>query len=52
MKTILTFLLFANAMVSAQWNSDPAVNNPICISAGGQQNMQMVNDNAGGAILT
>lgn len=52
MKTILTFLLFANAIVSAQWNSDPAVNNPVCISAGGQQNMQMVSDNVGGSILT
>jgi hypothetical protein len=53
MRHTLSFLLaiiYSGAF--AQWNSNPSVNNPICNFANSQVNVQMISDNAGGAICT
>lgn len=38
--------------VSAQWIGNPAINTTVCNFLGNQQDMQMVSDKSGGAILT
>ena len=52
MKTILISFLLISFSVTAQWNGSSTANSPICNFTGNQQDMQMVSDNAGGAILT
>ena len=52
MKTILISFLLISFSAIAQWNGSSTANSPICIFTGNQQDMQMVSDNAGGAILT
>jgi len=36
----------------AQWNSNPAINSPICTDVKNQQNFSLVSDGKGGAIVT
>ncbi len=50
-KCIVLFLMFT-AHLSAQWSTDPAVNNAISMAAGNQTFPQIVSDGAGGAIIT
>ena len=52
MKTILISFLLISFSAIAQWTGSSTVNNPICVFTGNQQDIQMVSDNAGGAILT
>ncbi|MEO8403103.1 MAG: hypothetical protein ABI480_00855, partial [Chitinophagaceae bacterium] len=53
MRYILSFLLiFICSGSFAQWNSSASVNNAVCNFAGNQMNVQIVSDNAGGAICT
>lgn len=52
-KLLLIFILNLFYLTSnAQWNSDPAINTPVCTYAGDQSNVKMVSDGAGGSILT
>lgn len=50
--TILSLSLMAGQTLQAQWNADPAVNNLICTGAQDQQDVRIVTDGAGGAIMT
>ena len=52
MKTILISFILISFSVTSQWNGSSTANSPICNFSGNQQDMQMVSDNAGGAILT
>ena len=45
----LSCLLLKSA--SAQWNSDPAVNDPVCLDTNNQVHPQIVSDGNGGAII-
>ena len=47
----ILFFLFS-AHLSAQWSTNPAVNNAICTAIGSQTNPTIVNDGSGGAIIT
>lgn len=49
---LLSLLAFTYSGAFAQWSSDASVNNAICNFAGNQMNVQIVSDNAGGAICT
>lgn len=52
-KSFLLFTIYISIQTSsAQWIGDLAINNPVCNFQGNQQDMQMVSDNSGGAILT
>lgn len=52
-KIIFLFTIYISIQTSsAQWIGNPTLNNPVCNFQGHQQNIQMVTDNAGGAILT
>ncbi len=46
----LTCILFASAAI-AQWSTNPAVNNAICTNYYNQNQIQMVSDGSGGAII-
>lgn len=52
MRFIAAMLLFLPSMVAqAQWSSDPAVNNPICLAGNLQRNPKVISDGKGGAII-
>ncbi|MBN1448192.1 MAG: choice-of-anchor D domain-containing protein, partial [Bacteroidetes bacterium] len=52
MRFIATIFVFAPFMVAhAQWNSDPASNNPICRAGNNQVAPKLVSDGKGGAII-
>lgn len=48
---ILVFLNFFFMSAFAQWSYNPTVNTPVCLSAGEQTTIQMVQDGEGGAIM-
>jgi hypothetical protein len=49
---VLGLLGALSAMAQAQgWPSDPGINLPICAAAGPQENVVMISDGAGGAIM-
>lgn len=49
---LIALFIFLQAGAVAQWSPDPNTNNAICSYAGYQQNVQLVSDGSGGAILT
>ncbi len=53
MKTIFIFLLLITAGHSClcQWNTNPAVNNPIVTAANQQNSQQLISDGSGGALI-
>ena len=52
MFSVLAFILFISSSSIAQWSTDPGVNNPICTEYSDQAELQIVSDNAGGAIIS
>ncbi len=54
MKKTITFLLalFVNHFVFSQWSTNPAMNNAICTNYDNQDQIQMISDGSGGAIIT
>ncbi len=54
MKLLCNFFLiiFLTIKVSAQWSSDPNVNNVICQAVGAQGNQNIISDGSNGAIIT
>jgi hypothetical protein len=53
-KLLVSIFVWLLAIISAnaQWSTQSNVNNPICISTGGQDNSAVVSDGSGGAIIT
>lgn len=51
MKKILLPILFSCCVAKAQWNTNPAVNNAICIQPNEQINVKHISDLKGGAIV-
>ena len=49
---VVTLALCTASTANAAWPNDPAVNVPVCTTAGNQQNPTVVSDGAGGAIVT
>lgn len=49
---LILLLILIQVSVIAQWSPNPSINNAVCNFAGNQQNLQLVSDGAGGAILT
>jgi hypothetical protein len=49
-KALLVMFLLVSFVVSAQWNTNPAINTPICIAAKSQNNTHAVPDTKGGAV--
>ena len=50
--TFIFILTLANMGALAQWINNPTLNNAVCNYAGGQTNVQVVSDGAGGAKCT
>ncbi len=50
-KSILIFVL-AYSNLSAQWSTNPAINNIVCNAGGDQSNPKLISDGIGGAIIT
>jgi hypothetical protein len=50
-KTLLIILSLVSTVVSAQWNTNPSINTPVCIATKSQNNTHAVPDTKGGAIL-
>ena len=49
---VVVLALCTASPANAAWPNDPAVNVPVCTTAGNQQNPTVVSDGAGGAIVT
>lgn len=52
-RSFFFLLLFSSIFFSsfAQWSSNPTINTPVCIQANDQQDLRIVTDNKGGAII-
>lgn len=54
MKYLTSVILFVGiSQISfSQWNSNPAINTPVCVQTNDQQDARIVTDSKGGAIMT